>query len=348
MVGSFNEVSKRYARKIKAVGIPLMIIEIYVFNYAQQPFASTILLRFFLDAGLLVSMWYIVEYFVVLFWNVFPSVKRVFWRVLSGIICGTIVGFSLYILIIEILINGVRELHVALLPRHMLFFSITIVVAYEVIFNFIKLSHAEQEREELMKSHLKSQLSSLKSQVNPHFLFNSLNTLLSLISSSPKRAEQFVEDLANVYRYLLQANEKEITTLEKELVFVDHYFKLLKTRYGNAISLDIKVGPSLLNHYIPSLTLQLLIENAVKHNIITSAKPLRIEIFTSVDGFPFLNVRNNLQQKVLNMPSTRMGLSNIIAKFNLLVNRDIRIISENGFFWVSIPLLNSVQEHLQK
>ncbi len=348
MTISFDEIGRRYTRAIRAVGIPLMLLEIYLSVYAQKSLTLEVVFRFVIDAVVVISMWYIVEALVMLFRKVFPTVKRLLRRALSTIVCGALAGFVLHFLGVEVLVNGVSDLNSIQFPVHMVFFSVTIVALYEVVFNLIELSRAEREREELQRSHLKSQLSTLTSQVNPHFLFNSLNTLLTLISSSPKKAEQFVEDLARVYRYLLQTNETEITTLEKELAFAEHYFQLLKTRYGNSISLEVNVNATYHKHYIPSLTLQLLIENAVKHNVITTGKPLRVEVFTSLGDYPLLNVRNNLQPKISNIPSTKLGLSNIIAKFNLLANRDIQVISESDFFLVSIPLLKEVHEHLRK
>jgi uncharacterized protein YacL len=210
-----------------------MSVEIYASIYAHQPLTSAVLLRFSLDVALLIIMWFTVEHFIIRFRNAFPLVKDIFWRAPLSVICGAQVGFLLHFLVVEVLINGVREMHIDQFPFHMLFLSITIVVVYEVVFNFVDLSHAEREREQLVELHLKSQLSSLKSQVNPHFLFNSLNTLLALIPKSPKLAEEFVQDLAKVYRYLLQANEMEITTVENELAFADHYFQLLKTLFLN-------------------------------------------------------------------------------------------------------------------
>ena len=344
----FKETNRKYTRRIKAVGIPLMSVEIYTSIYARQPLTSAVLIRFSIDVALLIIMWFAVEHFSIRFRRAFPLVKDIFWRAPLSVVCGALVGFILHFVVVEVLVNGVRKMHIDQFPFHMLFLSITIVVVYEVVSNFVELSHAEREREQLLESHLKSQLSSLKSQVNPHFLFNSLNTLLSLIPKSPKLAEQFVQDLARVYRYLLQANEKEITTLERELAFADHYFQLLKTRFGNSISLSVQIDSSYHNYYIPSLTLQLLIENAVKHNIISPSKPLRIEIFTSMDDYPLLNVRNNLQQKMSNVPSSQLGLANIIAKFNLLVDREIQVIKKDDFFLVSIPLLQEVHKHLRK
>jgi LytS/YehU family sensor histidine kinase len=226
----------------------------------------------------------------------------------------------------------------------MFFYSALVVGAHEVVHNFFELRRMDKEREELKKAHLQSQLDSLKSQVNPHFLFNSLNTLLSLISTSPERAERFVEELSSVYRYLLQTNQHELATLRQELDFAHSYFHLLKTRFGAGIELTLRIDDDLLEHRLPSLTLQLLLENAVKHNVIAAATPLAISIRTEYGGHAEagrLVVRNNLQRKVQQVPSSRMGLNNIITKLKLLNQTEAVITEDEDFFTVTLPLLKT-------
>jgi hypothetical protein len=221
------------------------------------------------------------------------------------------------------------------------FFSALIVGAHEVIFNFYELRRIDREKEELKKAHLQSQLDSLKSQVNPHFLFNSLNTALSLIRSSPAKAEIFLLELSSVYRYLLQANENQLTTLQLELQFAHSYFHLLKTRFGEALTLNIQVDEEWLQYRIPSLTLQLLLENAVKHNIVSASKPLTITLRIDKDEKEehiFLTVENNLQRKTGSI-SNKMGLNNIMSKFRLLEQEDVLVTENDHHFTVTLPLL---------
>jgi LytS/YehU family sensor histidine kinase len=186
---------------------------------------------------------------------------------------------------------------------------------------------------------LQSQLDSLKQQVNPHFLFNSLNTLSSLIRKDADLAENFLDELSKVYRYLLQNNEDSLIDLEKELEFMYSYFHLLTTRYGDAIKLKVNVASEYLHHRIPPLTLQLLIENAVKHNVIDKSSPLMIEVETKGKGQ--LVVRNNIQLKLLKMPSNKIGLTNIASKYKLLDQPDIIILQTADSFTVQVPLLKS-------
>ncbi|GAB4018901.1 sensor histidine kinase [Spirosoma koreense] len=198
------------------------------------------------------------------------------------------------------------------------------------------------EKEQLEKINIQSQLESLRNQVNPHFLFNSLNSLSSLIDDEPKKAEQFVDEMAKVYRYLLQTNEDVLTTLDTELAFIDSYYHLLKTRYGAGIELEVNVPPDARQYQLPPLTLQMLVENAVKHNVIHAGKPLLIEIGTT-DGEQ-LQVRNNRQRRTGGrIASNQVGLSNIAAKYRLLAQTDPIVLSDDEHFTVILPLLKPVR-----
>ncbi|GHB75343.1 sensor histidine kinase [Persicitalea jodogahamensis] len=232
--------------------------------------------------------------------------------------------------------------------------NIVSVGVFESIYSLTKWRENMLEKEQLKKANLQSQYESLKNQVNPHFLFNTLNSLSSLIADEPERAEEFVDELAKVYRYLLQTNRNttdqdgELTTLDTELGFIQSYFHLLKTRYGAGIELELAIEEADRASLLPPLTLQMLVENAVKHNITHASKPLRIEIKSSPGGY--LLVRNNLQRKANRVLSNQVGLNNIKAKYQLLAQRhldpsssanDIITIEEtNDHFALLLPLLN--------
>ena len=209
--------------------------------------------------------------------------------------------------------------------------------AYEAMYFFSKYGKADKESEELRKINLQTQFDSLKNQVNPHFLFNSLNSLSSLIDENPKLAEEFVDELATVYRYLLQTNEKELTTLSKELDFIKSYFHLLQTRHGEGIRLNIEVPPPYFEHQIPPLTLQLLVENAVKHNMVSSSKPLNIDI--KINESNALIVKNNIQKKTTTVQSNKVGLTNISAKYAILSTDKMQVLNDNEHFTVVLPLI---------
>lgn len=219
-----------------------------------------------------------------------------------------------------------------------IFYHCVYFVIYEGGYVLQAWQQAYEQNERLKKNKLKHELDTLKSQINPHFLFNSLNSLSMLIYENPRQAEEFVDEISSVYRYLLRANDQELTTLGRELQFIKSYFQLLKTRYGAGIELTVAVDDNLLEQRLPPLTLQLLVENAVKHNVILPSRPLVIEILTQG---PWLVVQNNLQRKTTAVPSNKVGLANIATKYRLLEKRDITIYEGNGRFVVSLPLLAS-------
>ena len=193
------------------------------------------------------------------------------------------------------------------------------------------------EKEELLKAQWQARFDSLKSQVNPHFLFNSLNSLSSLIDENPRRATEFVDEMSTVYRYLLRSNDAELTTLRDELRFIQSYFHLLKTRYGPAIDLELAVDPAYLDAQLPPLTLQMLVENAVKHNAILAEQPLLIRLRTEPGGW--LVVSNTLQKKAIRVDSNRVGLSNIAARYRLLNQPEPLVREADGWFTVTLPLV---------
>lgn len=216
-------------------------------------------------------------------------------------------------------------------------FTIPLATIYEARYLYKQWWTTYYEAEKLKKEALQSQLDSLKAQINPHFLFNSLSTLSSLVSENPRQAERFIEELAMVYRYVLQTNEQLLTTLDSEIQFIRAYFHLLQMRFGRSVELDIVVGKECHALYIPPLTLQLLVENAVKHNVALPAKPLLIQI--RADETNRLVVRNTVRKKQSVIPSNRTGLANIIAKYRLMGHPDVAIVQTDDLFQVTIPLL---------
>ncbi|MBO0930268.1 sensor histidine kinase [Fibrella aquatilis] len=212
-----------------------------------------------------------------------------------------------------------------------------VIVFYEGIRAFERWESALRKTEELKQANLQSQFDSLRSQINPHFLFNSLNTLSSLIEEDAGQAELFVEEMASVYRYLLRSNESQMATLADELAFAQSYFHLLSTRYGANIHLSQAVNEQYETCLLPPLTLQLLLENAVKHNVILPDQPLHISIRTADNDR--LVVQNNLQRKSTRILSNQVGLSNIATQYRLLGGGEIRVEDDDQFFTVTLPLL---------
>ena len=194
------------------------------------------------------------------------------------------------------------------------------------------------EKEQLEKLHLQSQLDVLKNQINPHFLFNSLNSLSSIIADDPGKAELFVDKLSMVYRYILLHNDRDWVDLHTELTFIKAYFHLLQTRYGEGVQLNLAVSDSQAELLLPPLTLQLLVENAIKHNVVHKNKPLLIEIASS--GEMELMISNNLQRKNKQLVlSHGVGLKNIAERYNIANAGAIMVQEQNGLFAVKLPLV---------
>lgn len=177
----------------------------------------------------------------------------------------------------------------------------------------------------------------LKSQIDPHFLFNSLNVLTSLIGENPNQAEKFTTKLSKVYRYVLEQRNKELIPITEELKFAKTYMELLQMRFEDALEFEVPTSVSNSELKIVPLSLQLLLENAVKHNVVSSSKPLQILIF---EEHGFLKIQNNINPKeAIGKKSTRVGLQNIADRYGLLSDEEVVIENNNKTFTVSLPLL---------
>lgn len=209
--------------------------------------------------------------------------------------------------------------------------------SWEAEYVIIKWKASLAEKEEVQQLAIQYEFESLKSQVNPHFLFNCFNTLSSLITEDPRQAESFLDELSKVYRYLLRNNEDGLSTLQNELRFIQSYYKLLKTRHGDAIQIQMEVDKRYDNYLLPSLSLQLLVENAVKHNVVSRQQPLVIDIFTMAGNQ--LAVNNNLQAKTIKEISNKIGLANIRLKYELLDQPGFQVLSDARNFTVILPLI---------
>ena len=220
-----------------------------------------------------------------------------------------------------------------------IFYTTVILSVYEGGYIWKQWKQSIAEKEKLIETHWQTKYDLLKTQINPHFLFNSLNSLSSLIIENPKQAEKFADEMSNVYRYLLRNNDVDFVTLSAELKFIRSYCNLLTTRYGEGFRLNINVPDSFCNHLLPSLTLQLLVENAVKHNIVSKEQPLEVTIKTSDDET--LCVENNMQTKTIAVHSNGIGLSNINSKFKLMNQRGLYIEKTPERFTVFVPLMKA-------
>lgn len=219
------------------------------------------------------------------------------------------------------------------------FFLISILAGILIAYFWIKNREKRLRiTERLEKENIESQFETLKSQINPHFLFNSFNTLISIIENDQETAVEYVERLSDFFRNILVYRHQTVIPLNEELELFENFYFLQKHRYGDNLFLNNNLDPSLAgSHTIPPLTLQLLVENALKHNIISKSKPLTVDIES--DGKGYLLVRNNLQKRRDEVPSTQVGLQNIINRYRLLSDMEVRIEITRTHFQVYVPLL---------
>jgi ligand-binding sensor domain-containing protein len=190
--------------------------------------------------------------------------------------------------------------------------------------------------EEQKKQKIEFEFQMLKNQINPHFLFNSFSTLISLIEDQPRQAVEYTEKLSDFFRIILQLKEEELIPLKQELVIVDHYNFLLRKRFGENLVINTEIQNDDDGSRIPPMTLQILVENAVKHNIISKDKPLNINILI---GLKYIVVENKIQLKKTPEVSTGIGLQNISKRYRLKTDQDIRIENDGKMFRVILPLI---------
>lgn len=196
---------------------------------------------------------------------------------------------------------------------------------------------SRQKAEKLEHELLKSRFEVLKTQINPHFLFNSLNVLSELVYSDPAKAEEFIGEFATIYRYVLETIEKPVVAVESELEFARSYLFLQQIRYGSTLGFSVNIDASVLPMLIPSLSLQTVLENAIKHNVVDGSNPLSISV-TSEPGF--LVIRNNVRRKVVSRPTTGLGQANLLQRYGLICAEKPLFTLHNNEYIVHLPLIN--------
>jgi len=221
--------------------------------------------------------------------------------------------------------------------RFGLWITLTIIAVFHVIYFYNRYQKHKLKEQKVIAGTASAKFDALKNQLDPHFLFNSLNVLTSLIDENPESAQKFTTSLSKVYRYVLEQKNKELVTVDEELDFAKTYMSLLKMRFEDSIVFDIPDRASNPESKVVPLSLQLLLENAVKHNMVTSSKPLHIKIYEDAHGN--LVVENNLQPKQIVKKSSGVGLENIKQRYHLLTNKKVQINEQAGRFAVAIPTL---------
>ena len=219
------------------------------------------------------------------------------------------------------------------------FFILITILAGLGIYLYIKLRVRRlKKREEILRERIRFQFENLKSQINPHFLFNSFSTLIALIDQNQEAAIEYVEELSNLFRTVLEYKDQDLITLREELSIIDNYYNLQKKRYGANLNLEIEKLADDEKIMVPPLTLQLLIENAIKHNIVSKDYTLKIRIFADLKE-QYLFVENNLQPKKDEVKSTGIGIRNIVDRYHLLSEKKIQISKTESSFTVGLPFI---------
>lgn len=275
--------------------------------------------------------------------NRFPhisqTIRRITWLAIFVLVYIMVVCTFLEMALHQVL-RGMPEYNhqVSLLANYMASIIPTIICLsiYECVFYFEQYRKALLETEQLKQENVLSQLESLKSQVNPHFLFNSLNTLAALIPENADLAIEFVQKLSKVYRYILEITDLSTVSLREEVVALNAYLFLLQIRFGRNLTVRMVLPKERLDDHIVPLALQMLVDNAVKHNVSSTQRPLWIEIRLEGDQ---VTVQNNLQTKNNPEDSTGLGLPNIQNRYQLLVGKPIEVIVTAQTFTVSLPVL---------
>jgi hypothetical protein len=209
------------------------------------------------------------------------------------------------------------------------YFNITTLVSN----NWIK---SIEKNEELKRENLLAKYEALKNQVNPHFLFNSLNTLSGVVEQKPEMATEFIKKLSDIYRYVLEQNDKELVSIHDELKFVEDYIFLSQMRFGKGLIFNSHIMKD-QNFHVAPLGIQMLVENAIKHNIISDDMPLKIEM-ESENGFVI--VRNNLQKKKTIISGKEpLGLENLIKRYAYLSGAPVEVIESDGKFIIKLPII---------
>jgi sensor histidine kinase YesM len=220
-----------------------------------------------------------------------------------------------------------------LLMSLLITFFITTVYIATYFFNEWQQNLVKAEK--LEKANLEARFETLKNQLNPHFLFNSLNTLLVMVADNPK-ASVYVENLSDIMRYLLQSVGKEAVLIRDELKIAQQYLYVQQCRFGEKLKATFQIPETIYHYAIPPMTLQMLIENAIKHNVVSQNNPLEISVYT--EDKKYLVVENPLRPKIDNEKSTGIGLQNIKTRFMILSGKEVIVIKENDKFTVKLPL----------
>ncbi|MGX1929284.1 2TM domain-containing protein [Flagellimonas sp. 2504JD4-2] len=334
---------------IKVLKVSLLItvfvavLSIFVFgdgDYSFESIRRNIVISFIFSFGLTaVNSYYYDGMNIRYSWEKDP--KKRLWIGAIGALILTIITFGVLRYLVHFYYQGLsiaEFLEKETMDSYIIAIVITIIASlFTHAFYFYRaLQKKEVKKQKIIAGTASARFDALKNQLDPHFLFNSLNVLTSLIEEDQDQAQKFTTSLSKVYRYVLEQKNKDLVTVDEELNFARTYVRLLKMRFEDSIVFEIPEKSSMPDAKIVPLSLQLLLENAVKHNVVTSSKPLHLKVVEE-DGM--LVVRNNLQEKQVVKKSSGVGLQNIKQRYGILTDREVGISKTNTEFSVGLPML---------
>jgi uncharacterized membrane-anchored protein YhcB (DUF1043 family) len=221
-----------------------------------------------------------------------------------------------------------------------IFYGVILFLIIVIIYFYIKTREKKiKKKQQLLREKIEFQFETLKNQVNPHFLFNSFSTLIALIETDTEDAVEYVEGLSDLFRNILEQKDKQTITIKEELVIIENYFKLQKKRFGDNLQLEIEEKINHLDFRVPPMVLQMLIENAIKHNVVSKLHPLTIKVYFD-EKSKILFVENNVFKKKSEDTSLGIGIKNIVSRFKLLTDRDIIVKDTEDIFKVGLPVID--------
>ncbi|KAA1242509.1 histidine kinase [Aquimarina sp. RZ0] len=293
--------------------------------------------------------WFIIRFILIFLRKKYPNFEDDFKRImilLFTIVCVILlIDFTMGFLLAKIFtFLGFNSSHMVVLKvlLPVILIVIMIMAIYEAIYYNVRLKKSIREEEQTKQVMIQAQLDTLRNQAQPHFLFNSLNTLRDIIDCDTKEdAKDFVDNLSGVYRFIIESGNSNLISLKKELKFAKAYIHIQSERFGDNLQLNWNIPEDKLFVMIVPMSLQLLLENAIKHNIVSKSKPLLITVAINADT---LVVSNKIQAKSTQTPSTKIGLKNIKKRYQLISSKTPVISNDGKYFTVSLPLLKSPKE----
>ncbi len=331
------------------IGILIIsFVTYYLFNNSRGVLSMTeVVLSWFVGLLFTIIDWFINRAIMVFLRKKYPAfrddAKRItlfFIAIVCTVVLVDIIGGTLISLIPGInYIGGLIRIEI-LAP--IIIITIMIMAIYEAIYYNIRLKKSVREEEQAKQAAVQAQLDALQNQAQPHFFFNTLNTLRDIIDQNSKEdAKEFVDKLSDMYRFLLEAGNANLISLRDELKFSKAYIHIQSERFGDNLKLNWNITEASLDAMIVPMSLQLLLENAIKHNVISKAKPLEVNINIKDD---YVVVDNRIQAKSTQLPSTKVGLKNIEKRYVLIASKSVEIVDNGNRFSVSLPLLKTSEQ----